>query len=139
MCATRMDKNVRDAQETLTFYEVQHRVIGELTLCDFTYIMIIGTDYLKECGTTTSTRYFKCGSSFPSDLAPHLEKDVNDDQAPLNASPLTDQNIRVALLNMAQAITSQTHDATTQDQAMMTHANREVVHMSKKQITTMTF
>ena len=38
---------------------------------------------------------------------PPLEEKVNDDQAPMNPLPLTDENIRVALFQMAQAITTQ--------------------------------
>ena len=57
---------------------------------------------------------------------------MNDDQPPLHPPPSMDENISVALLNMAQAITTQTQAAATQDQAMMAHANQEVVPMTKK-------
>ena len=38
---------------------------------------------------------------------PPLEEIVNDDQAPINPPPLTDGDIRVAFIQMAQAITTQ--------------------------------
>ena len=41
-----------------------------------------------------------------SDQIPPLEKDVNDIQAPVNPPTLTDQNIRVALLQMAKSLLS---------------------------------
>ena len=47
-------------------------------------------------------------AGFPShsDKVPPLEEDENDDQAILNPSPLTDENIRSALFQMSQAITT---------------------------------
>ena len=63
---------------------------------------------------------------------------MNDDQAPMDFAPLTDENIRVNRLNMAQTITTQTQAATTQDQAMTTQTNREVVPRSNNKIATMT-
>ena len=56
------------------------------------------------------------------DQVPPLEEDVVDDQAPVNPPPLTGENIRADLLQMAQAITTQAQAANTQSQA-----NREVV------------
>ena len=50
---------------------------------------------------------------------------MNDDQTPFNPPPLTDENIRVALFQMAQVVTSQTQAVTTQAQAMTAQANRE--------------
>ena len=41
-----------------------------------------------------------------------LEEDVNDDHAPVNPPPLTDENIRVVIFQMAKAITTQAHDVT---------------------------
>ena len=35
------------------------------------------------------------------DQVPPLEEDVNDDQAPVNPYPLTDENIKDALFQMA--------------------------------------
>ena len=55
-------------------------------------------------------------------VQPFIE-DVNDDQALLNTPPLTDENIRAALFQMAKAITTQAKSATTQDQAMMAKVN----------------
>ena len=43
------------------------------------------------------------------DQVPPLEKDVNYDQAPVNPPPLMDENIRDALLQMAQALMSQSN------------------------------
>ena len=54
------------------------------------------------------------------DQVPPLEEDVNDEQAPVNPPPLTDENIRATLFKMAQAVT-------TQAQSMKTQANREIV------------
>ena len=42
---------------------------------------------------------------------------MNDDQDPANLPPLTDENIRLALFQMAQAITNQEQGSSTQDQA----------------------
>ena len=61
------------------------------------------------------------------DQVPPLEKYVNDDQAPVNPLPLTDENIRAALFQMAQAITTQAQAVNTQTQAMTTQDNRKVV------------
>ena len=47
------------------------------------------------------------------DQVPPLEEGDNDDQAPLNPPPLTDENIRIALLQMDHAITTQAQAATT--------------------------
>ena len=52
------------------------------------------------------------------DQVPPLEEDVNDDQNLVNPPPLTDENIRDALLQMAHAITTQSQATTTQAQAM---------------------
>ena len=62
---------------------------------------------------------------------------MNDDQAPINLSPLTDENIRAALLQMSQDITTQAQATTTQAQAMMTQPNREVVPRANQQVATM--
>ena len=54
--ATLMDRNLRDAKETLTFLEVKYSSFGELTLCAFAHnpiVVSIGNEYLKECGTKT--------------------------------------------------------------------------------------
>ena len=40
------------------------------------------------------------------DQFPPLEKDVSDDQAPANPPPLTNENIRDALLQIGQAMMS---------------------------------
>nr|XP_004250674.1 uncharacterized protein LOC101247491 [Solanum lycopersicum] len=40
------------------------------------------------------------------DQVPPLDKDVNDDQAPVNLPPLKDSDIRVALFQMSQTITT---------------------------------
>ena len=44
---------------------------------------------------------------------PPLEEDANMEQAPANPPPLTDENIRIALLQMDHAITTQAQAATT--------------------------
>ncbi|TMW89238.1 hypothetical protein EJD97_017461, partial [Solanum chilense] len=64
-------------------------------------------------------------------------KEVIDEQAPVNPPPLTDENIRVALFQMVQAITTQAQASTTQAQAMTTQANREVVPWANQQVATM--
>ena len=51
---------------------------------------------------------------------PSFEEVANDDQAPFNPSPLMDGGIRAAFLQMAQAITIQAQDNTTQSQDMTT-------------------
>ena len=52
------------------------------------------------------------------DQVPPLEKDVYDEQVPLNPPPLMDENIRASFFQMAQDITTQTQVATTQAQSM---------------------
>ncbi|TMX04404.1 hypothetical protein EJD97_008955 [Solanum chilense] len=56
---------------------------------------------------------------------PPLEEDANVEQAPANPAPLTDDNIRTTLLQMAKDITTQAQETTTQAQAMMAQTNRE--------------
>ena len=55
----------------------------------------------------------------------------------MNPPSLTDESIRAALLQMAQAITTQAESATAQDQDMMTQAKCEVVPLSYQQFSTM--
>ncbi|TMW99834.1 hypothetical protein EJD97_001873 [Solanum chilense] len=69
---------------------------------------------------------------------PPLEEDVNDDQASVNPPPLTDGDIRAALLHMAQAITTQVQAVLTQAQAMTAQANREVVPRANQHVGSMT-
>ena len=52
------------------------------------------------------------------DQVPPLEEDANMEHRPANPPPLTDGNIRIDLLQMAQAITTQAQVATTQAQDM---------------------
>ena len=47
------------------------------------------------------------------DQVPPLEEDVNDDQNLVNHPPLTDENIRANILQMAKTITTQEKDGTT--------------------------
>ena len=54
---------------------------------------------------------------------------MNDDQAPINPPPLTDEAIRAALFQMSQ-------DITTQAKAMVAQANREVVPRANQQVPT---
>ena len=53
---------------------------------------------------------------------------MNDDQALVSPPPLTDENIRAALFQMDQAITTQSLAINTQAQDMTTQTNREVAH-----------
>ena len=64
-------------------------------------------------------------------------EDVNDDQAPVNPPPLTDENIRAYLSQMAKAITTQAQASTTQAQAMTTQSNWEVVPRANQKVSTM--
>ncbi|TMW80384.1 hypothetical protein EJD97_020673 [Solanum chilense] len=59
------------------------------------------------------------------DQVPPIEEDVNDDQAPANPPPLTNENIWAALLQMAQA--------------MMSQSNPEVLPMENEQVATMAY
>ena len=61
------------------------------------------------------------------DQVPSLEKYSNMEHAPVNPSPLTDDNIRTALLQMSQAIITQAQMTTAQAQAMTAQANQEVL------------
>ena len=68
---------------------------------------------------------------------PPLEEDANVEQAPTNPPSFMDENIRTALLQMYQAITTQEQASTIQAQAMMVQANWEVMPRPRQQITTM--
>ena len=54
------------------------------------------------------------GVPLDGDQVPPLKEDDNDDQVPINLLLLTDGDIRAALFQMAQAITSQAQAVTTQ-------------------------
>ena len=47
------------------------------------------------------------------DKVPPLEKDLNDDKSTANPPTLNDENIRSALLQIAQSITTNAQGATT--------------------------
>ena len=47
------------------------------------------------------------------DKVPPLEKDLNDDKSTANPPALNDENIRSALLQIAQSITTNAQGATT--------------------------
>ena len=70
------------------------------------------------------------------DQVPPLEKGENDDQAPVNPSPLTDENIRATLLQMSQALTTE-QIANAQAQPMKAQANQELVPRPNQKVTTM--
>ena len=61
---------------------------------------------------------------------PHLEEGRNHDQPPVNPPPLTDDDIRDALIQFAQA-------STAQAQSMTTQAKREVVPRPHQEVPTM--
>ena len=61
------------------------------------------------------------------DQFPPIEKGETVGLSPINPPPLTDENMRVALLQMAQTITTQAQASTAQAQAMTTQENGEVV------------
>ena len=46
-----------------------------------------------------------------SDQVPHLEEDVNNDQAPVNPPPMTDEDIRSSLFLLTKYITTQAQSA----------------------------
>ncbi|TMX05622.1 hypothetical protein EJD97_014308 [Solanum chilense] len=71
------------------------------------------------------------------DQFPHFEEDVNDDQAPLNPPPLTDDNIRFAVFQIAQAGTTQAQDTTTQSQSMTAQAKLEVLPRANQHVCNM--
>ena len=60
------------------------------------------------------------------DQVPPLLEGENDDEAPVNTLPLTDENIWSALLQIKQAITTQAQAATAQAQAMTAQATRRL-------------
>ncbi|TMX02698.1 hypothetical protein EJD97_020319, partial [Solanum chilense] len=68
---------------------------------------------------------------------PPLEEVANDGQAPSSPLALTDGDIRVAFLQMAQAITIQTQAVTTQAEVMTTQSNQEVVPGRNQHVRTM--
>ena len=63
------------------------------------------------------------------DQLPPLEEHANIEKAPVNPSPLTDGDIRVAIIQLAQVVT-------TQAQTMKTQANREVAPRPNQQVIT---
>ena len=71
------------------------------------------------------------------DQVPLLVEDVNNYQASANPYYLIDSDIRVAFINIAQTITTQTLAATTQALASTAQANSEVVPLSHQQVVTM--
>ena len=76
-----------------------------------------------ECGTETWEDIANVGALPRGDQVPPLREAVDDDHAPMNPPALTDENIRDALFQIAQPITTQAQSATAQAQAMTTQAN----------------
>ena len=72
------------------------------------------------------------GASPRGEHVPPPEEDANIEQDPVNTLPLTDEDIGVSLIQLAQA-------STVQAQAMMVQANRELVPRPHQQVTTMVF
>ena len=62
---------------------------------------------------------------------------MNDDQAPINPPPLTDEAIRAAHFQTNQAIIIQAQTATTQSQAMTAQDNWEIVPRAHQKVATM--
>ena len=56
---------------------------------------------------------FNAGASPRVEKVPSLEEDANVEQASVNPPPLRNENIRTALLQMSQSITSQAQPSTT--------------------------
>ena len=59
-----------------------------------------------------------------ADQVPPLEEGMYNNQAPMNPPPLVDENIRDALFQMSQDITTQAQAATAQVESITTKANR---------------
>ena len=100
------------------------------------FIVIIGNEYSKTDARRLDEEIANARAPPRGNQVPPLEEVPNDDQAPVNPPPLTDGDIRVAFLQMDQAITTQAQTFTTQDQAMMTKANREVVPQANQHVGT---
>ena len=70
------------------------------------------------------------------DQVPTLESYVNEDYAPVNPPPFTDENIRTALFQMAQGITIQAQASSTLAQAMTAQGNKKVIPQHHQQVAT---
>ena len=81
-------------------------------------IVIIGNEYSRNAARGLEEYIANEGVPPRGDQVPHLKKEVNDDQAPVDSPPFTYGAMRVALFQIAQAITTQEQDATTQAQSM---------------------
>ena len=68
---------------------------------------------------------------------PPLEEVVNDDRALSNPPALSDGDLRVVLLQMAHAISTQAQALTIQAQNMTAQADRMVVPQGNKHVCTM--
>ncbi|TMW98144.1 hypothetical protein EJD97_004444, partial [Solanum chilense] len=77
------------------------------------------------------------GVSPRDDQVPPLEEYVNDEKALVNPPPLTNENIRATLFQIAQSITTEAQAVTTQAQTITTQANREVVPRAQQHVATM--
>ncbi|TMX04370.1 hypothetical protein EJD97_009259 [Solanum chilense] len=90
---------------------------------------------------TTSRRLDKeisnAGAPFRGNQVFPLEEVATDDRAPVNPPSLTDGDIMVDFLQMAQDITTQAQAITTQAQSMTAQANWEVVSRANQHVGTM--
>ena len=104
-----------------------YRVSALCAIASNPFIVIIGNEKSKESNTRLEKEIANAGVPPRDDLVLPFEEDMNDDQAPINPPPITVEDIRADLFQMAQDIITQAQDSTTQSQAITVQDNREVV------------
>ena len=122
----------------MPFLEILYHAVRVYLWCAFAsnhIVVLIGKTNTRRNAARKGN--CQCRNSSHGDQVPPLEEDAKMEHAPVNPPYLTNENIRAALLQMAQAITTQTQVSTTQAQAMTAKANREVVPRPYQQVTTM--
>ena len=92
--------------------------------------MVIGDEHKKGSRDKTRTRDCECGRYSPRKSSSSSSASCANDQVPINPPAMTDGEVREALFQMSQAIT-------TQSQAIKTQANIKVVPRENQHVSTM--
>ena len=119
--------------------EILYRAIRVYIWCNFEsnpiFLLIGRTNTRRNAVGRLEEKISIAGVLPHGDKVRPLEKDAHIHHAPINPHPLIDENIRTSLLQMSQAITSQSQAATTHFQSMTTQTNREVMpHPNQKSL-----
>ena len=109
--------------------------------CSFAYnpiVVLIGRmDTRRNAAPCIEEEFANVEAPSHGDQVPPLQEYANMEHAPGNPPPLTDENIRTTLLQMAQTIITQAQAYMAQAQDMTALANWEVVLRPHQQVTTM--